>query len=189
MNLTRLKGSCQAQNEAFGQNLPHARRENIGRNRSLLHRKVTNEGRSWDNDQPAAGRVCALPGSLDLGQREPLGVDSKRAAGGAGHELMASSMTSRGGTLPEPAPGNLKARAAQHGCGQGDGRAGALAYLDQASPGSGTPQVPAWRCEGCSAWFRPPVFIFERAGPIRSGSTASIFTRGHGTTRRGECAI
>src|SRR3989442_107260 len=40
MNLTRLKSSCQAQNEAFGQNLLLDPSENISRNRSFLHRKV-----------------------------------------------------------------------------------------------------------------------------------------------------
>src|SRR3989442_465937 len=40
MNLTRLKSSSQAQNEAFGQNLLLDPSENISRNRSFLHRKV-----------------------------------------------------------------------------------------------------------------------------------------------------
>src|SRR5205823_7205984 len=63
MNLTRLHGSCQAQNEAFGQNPPHARCENIGRNRSILHWKVASRNAIYlPPDAVHLQEVCPMRG-------------------------------------------------------------------------------------------------------------------------------
>jgi len=117
-----------------------------------------------------------LPGSLDLGEWDPLGVDSKRAAGGAGHELMVGVEhdVARRDTAGS-GPDNLKARAAQHGCEQRDGWAGALAYPDQASPGSGMPEVNAG--DGRQqrfGWAAPEVQSGRRTGTASPGEAASF---------------
>src|SRR6266566_3470050 len=74
MNLTRLNGSCQAQNEAFGQNLFHARCENIGRNRSFLHRKVTKT-----HTQQTAIQLLASATVWKLGDGNPPRPDPVRS--------------------------------------------------------------------------------------------------------------
>src|SRR6266446_3419517 len=96
MNLTRLKSSCQAQNEAFGQNLLLDPSENISRNRSFLHRKVA-KIQSVKGQKPsfacpfqstATAQVdCNKPGgvcSLRLYEKSPATGEVTAAQGEAG---------------------------------------------------------------------------------------------------------